>query len=51
MEFPTCPRCGSDVVNAKLTLEKTRFKRVVIASIIAGTVISVLVTLIQLLLE
>ena len=51
LRFPTCPRCGSDIVNAELGLERTRTKRVVIVSIIIGTIVSILANLILLLFD
>ena len=51
LDFPTCPRCGSDLVAARLFLEKNRTRKTVIISIILGTLIFFLANLLLLLFE
>ncbi|MBT8478649.1 MAG: hydrogenase maturation nickel metallochaperone HypA [Gemmatimonadetes bacterium] len=42
LDFPTCPRCGTNVREALVSREKGRLKRVVAVSIVIGVVISIL---------
>lgn len=51
LEFPTCPRCGSDIAAAKVGREITRTKRIVIVSVIVGVIVSILANVILLLLD
>ena len=49
LDFPTCPRCGSNVAEATVLREKGRLKRVVAVSVVVGVVISLLSELLSLL--
>ena len=49
LNFPTCPKCGTNVVEATVLREKGRLKRVVAVSVVVGVVISLLAELLSLL--
>ena len=48
LNFPTCPRCGTNVTEAVVRREKTRLRRVVFVAVIMGVVASLLAELIGL---
>jgi uncharacterized paraquat-inducible protein A len=49
LDFPTCPRCGTNVVEATVHREKRRLKRIVAVSVVIGVVMSLLSELLRLL--
>jgi len=49
LDFPTCPRCGTNVAEATVQREKGRLKRIVAVSVVVGVVISLLAELLSLL--
>ena len=42
LDFPTCPRCSTDVAEATVLHEKGRLRRIAAVSIVVGVVISIL---------
>ena len=49
LDFPTCPKCGENVVEAKVRREVSRTKRIAIIVMGIGVAISVLAEIFQLL--
>ncbi len=49
LDFPTCPRCGTNVAEATVQREKGRLKRIIAVSVVVGVVISLLSELLSLL--
>jgi len=49
LDFPTCPKCGENVVEAKVRREVSRTKKVVVVATAIAIAISVLAEIFQLL--